>query len=114
MLPPHVLAVASIYYLCTINSSSSSIKLPMAPHPWYTLFDVSRCQLQVVCAWLRRLYDAHEGTASRVREEWGGCVDMGHKEAVRSWLARHSDKTSLDKAGEDPSRKARSSKVAEV
>lgn len=60
--------------------------LPLDPHPWWILFDVTQTQLQEICACLAQLYDEEHGTASRVREEWGGCVELSSKTAVRQWL----------------------------
>lgn len=60
--------------------------LPLDPHPWWILFDATYTQLQEICACLAHLYDEERGTASRVREEWGGCVELSSKAAVRQWL----------------------------
>ncbi|CAO1629132.1 unnamed protein product [Parajaminaea phylloscopi] len=90
IFPPHLLAVASIYYLSSAVSPPALPHLPLLPEPWYVLFDADLSELRVICAWLLRLYDGREGTASRVREEWGGCVDMGRKSDVRAWLHRQS------------------------
>jgi hypothetical protein len=62
--------------------------LPLEPEPWWTLFDVTREELRVICSHIMRLYDTdHGGLAARVRDEWGGMSEFCEKSAVRDWLS---------------------------
>lgn len=85
LFPFHVLSVAAIYYH-SIQQGHSLNRLPRSPAPWWTLFDARIEELRVVCAWLMRLHDEEHGTASRVRDEWGGLVHLAKKESLRKWL----------------------------
>ncbi|CAO1626093.1 unnamed protein product [Sympodiomycopsis kandeliae] len=99
MLPPHVLSVAAIYYL-SIQKDTIMPVLPRQPAPWWTLFDVDVEEIHVVCAWLQQLYDDQKGTASRVRAECGGLVDLATKEGLRRWLAEKGKGKERDGADE--------------
>lgn len=87
LLPPHILSVAAIYYL-SLRPDSPAHLLPRQPAPWWTLFDAHVEELRMACAFLQRLYDVERGTTSRVREEWGGLVELAKKEELRRWVAR--------------------------
>lgn len=57
------------------------------PHPWIYLFEATSLEeIRIVCSWLKMLYDQQDGIASRVREEWGGLVELKGKYEVRKWL----------------------------
>lgn len=88
LLPPHVLAVSSIYYVSLVPSPHHKpLLLPRQPQPWWLLFDVTLDEVRTACAWLCRLYDDRNGgISSRVRAEWGGCVELAKREAIRRWL----------------------------
>lgn len=87
LFPPHLLAVAAIYYASIVPwANCAPLHLPRQPHPWWLLFDVTLEEVRTACAWLCRLYDDGRGTASRVRGEWGGCVELAKKSDMRRWL----------------------------
>lgn len=86
LFPPHVLSLASIYFLSLLPSSPLP-PLPQTPHPWIYLFEATSLEeIRIVCSWLKMLYDQQDGIASRVREEWGGLVELKGKYEVRKWL----------------------------
>lgn len=87
LFQPHTLSLSSIYYLSLLPSSPLP-PLPREPYPWWTLFDVTLEEMRAVCAWLQRLYDQQNGTASRVREEWGGMGSLAKKDGIREWIRR--------------------------
>lgn len=89
LYPPHVLAVASIYL--TSLTSSPPIPLPLHPQPWYTLFDATLPDIRSICGHIMRLYHQN-GIRGRVREEWGGLVELSDKKDVREWMEWNREK----------------------
>ncbi|KAE8222026.1 hypothetical protein CF319_g4715 [Tilletia indica] len=110
--PPHILACAAIY-LTALTNRPEPLALPLRPKPWWVLFDAEEEDLRIISSTLLRLYDdsgwdvperagqdrdvsdakvtlASMGLASRVRDEWGGLVELIDRKAVRDWLDRQT------------------------
>ncbi|CAD6908701.1 unnamed protein product [Tilletia controversa] len=113
--PPHILACAAIY-LTALTNRPEPLALPMQPRPWWVLFDVEEeDDLRIISTALLRLYDdsgweivekngggnndddtgaevtlGSMGLASRVRDEWGGLVDLVDRRALRHWLEQQA------------------------
>lgn len=90
LFPPHVIAGASIYLLTLEpNLLHAPIALPMEPMPWWTLFDITKDELDAVARHILRSYHNKQGPPARVRDTQGGLIDLASKAGIRTWLDRY-------------------------
>lgn len=90
LFPPHVIAGASIYLLTLEpNLLHAPIALPMEPMPWWTLFDITKDELDAVARHILRLYHDKQSSPARVRDTKGGLIELATKTGIRTWLDRH-------------------------
>ena len=85
--PPFTVAAAAIYLACLpTESETEGVALPMAPRPWWTLFDVaSEDELLATCETILSAHERWTGTSA-----WRLAAKRGlplTKDAVRSLIA---------------------------